>query len=216
MDFPPRHDESRMNVDNKQQLSGGSKRSAAETQPTAASPVQSLARRRAIFKGLGKGGAVLAATVPIQTLAGQTLLTADGGHQCSVSGMHSGVHSAATDVIYCGGYTPTYWGAVSTVPGRTGPANSWPSPLPNGSTPYTKCRDVFTGAPVAPNTTLFDVMKGTPTADIAHWICAWLNGLKQKSTHHFPYSGQKVMDFYNANNLDALTFFKTYTENYTA
>jgi len=170
-----------------------------------------LARRRALFKGIGKGGAVLAASVPIQTLAGQQLLTAGGLHVCSVSGMHSGVHSANTSTVYCGGKSPGWWGQSQIVSGKLCPKRTWPT-LPNSWTYDTKCATVFTRRTLTGNPTLFQVMNPPTYAsyDEFHWICAWLNALS--NTGIFPYNGQQVLEFYNTNNADALTFFKTYLE----
>ena len=170
-----------------------------------------LARRQMLLKGLGKGSVVLAATVPLQTLAGQSLLTFDGKHQCSVSGMHSGVHSATpTNTPVCGGYSPGWWKQVNDA--GTAPRRTWPL-LPNGWTYNTKCSAVFSLHPLSGNPTLFEVMRNFPNTDEYHWICAWLNALSQ--SFNFPYTGQEVLDFYYSPSqyADALAFFKTYMEN---
>lgn len=175
-----------------------------------------IARRRMLLKSVGKGTAVLAATVPIQTLAGQSLLTFDGKHQCSVSGMFSGVHSATpTSTPLCGGFSPGWWGQSNNSTPLV-PSRAWPT-LPNGWTPNTKCRSVFTRNTLTGDPTLFQVMKPPTYAntDERHWICAWLNALSR--SFNFPYSGQQVVDFYNLGRgstgyINALTFFKTYME----
>jgi len=174
---------------------------------------QAVARRHMLLKGLGKGAAVLAATVPIQTLAGQNLLTPDRLHQCSVSGMHSGVHSATpAGTPVCGGFSPGYWGQIQN--GQ--PKRTWPL-LPNGWTYDTKCSAVFTKRVLSGDPTLFQVMNPPAYAntDERHWICAWLNALSQSFS--FPYTGQQVLDFYYSTtpgvSADALSFFKTYMEN---
>lgn len=179
-----------------------------------------LARRHLLLKGLGKGSVVLAAAVPLQTLAGQSLLTFDGKHQCSVSGMHSGVHSATpTNTPICGGYSPGWWGQSTTVNGKIVPSRTWP-------TDYTiKCRTVFTRSTLI-NTdgtypSLFQIMEPREpiskfsNTDEFHWVCAYLNALSH--SFNFPYTGQQVIDFYNSTSYtDALTFFKTYMETHTA
>jgi len=63
-----------------------------------------VARRRMLLKGLGKGGAVLAGSVSIQSLASQTNLVTQDGKKCSVSGQHSAVHSQSTSTQTCGGH----------------------------------------------------------------------------------------------------------------
>lgn len=214
-------------MDKTQQLPEGDSSTVAGSTSEQSLSASALARRRALFKGLGKGGAVLAASVPIQTLAGQTLLTAGGQHQCSVSGMHSGVHSAVTNVAYCGGYSPGWWGQSQILNGKLCPKRTWPT-LPNSWTYQTKCKVVFTrstlkvsGTSVSP--TLFEVMCPTDSpntqfsdTDEFHWICAWLNALS--NSFNFPYTGQQVIDFYNnpAMYADALLFFKTYMEQHTS
>lgn len=194
---------------------------SGSTEPLSAS---ALARRRALFKGIGKGGAAIAASVPIQTLAGQTLLTAGGQHICSVSGMQSGVHSATTNVAYCGGYSPAWWGQTKD---GLSPSRTWPT-LPSSWTYATKCNVVFTRSTLkigetAISPSLFEVMCAKDSklskfanTDEFHWICAWLNALSH--SFNFPYSGQQVIDFYNdLSRYDAaLDFFKTYMEQHTS
>lgn len=189
-----------------------------------------LVRRRILLKGVGKGSAILAATVPIQTLASQSLLTFDGQHQCSISGMHSGVHSATTTPSYCGGYTPGWWGQKFLTGPNVGKPKHWPPyatgwSLPAGVTYKTPCRDVFTGCHLV-NTdgtipTLWQIMEPKEiiskfeNTDEFHWVCAWLNALSH--SFNFPYTGSQVVDYYRAGvgspaYEDALTFFKTYME----
>ncbi|QDL36601.1 hypothetical protein [Rhodoferax sediminis] len=192
-----------------------------ETEAQALSP-QAVARRHMLLKSLGKGSAVLAATVPIQTLAGQSLLTFDGKHQCSVSGMFSGVHSTTTTSETCGGYSPGWWGQTTTdSKGQLVPKRQWPTD------PNALCRDIFRAStllnPDGSPPTLFEVMSPGvggkfSNTDEFHWICAWLNALSH--SFNFPYSGDQVLAFYNAGSgsktyQDALTFFKTYMENHT-
>lgn len=207
-----------MNIENTESTG----RAKAEALSSAA-----IARRRVLLKGVGKGSAVLAATVPLQTLAGQSLLTFDGKHQCSVSGMHSGVHSATpTTTPVCGGYSPGWWGQSQIVDGKIVPKRAWPT-LPNGWTFNTKCDAVFTKCTLR-NTdgskpSLFQIVEPQEpiskfsNTDEFHWVCAWLNALSH--SFNFPYSGQQVLDFYNSPSItvyqDALTFFKTYMETHT-
>jgi hypothetical protein len=179
---------------------------------------EAVARRRVLLRGVGKGAAVLAATVPLQTLAGQSLLTFDGKHQCSVSGMHSGVHSATpTNTPTCGGYSPGWWGQVENGSNPRKPRRTWPT-LPNSWTHNTKCSTVFTKQALSDNPTLFQVMDNPAYADTdeRHWICAWLNALSY--SWNFPYTGQQVLDYYYSTiagvSTDALAFFKAYMENH--
>ena len=175
-----------------------------------------VARRRVLLKGVGKGAAVLAATVPIQTLAGQSVLTTDLNHQCTMSGAHSGVHSATMTTTVCGGYNIAHWAAGGG--GNSPPLpNTWPS-LPSPWTFATRTSLVLTSSTLT--TTLIQVLRASPTPE-AHWICAWLNALwdeQHPGIHHFPYTGAQVLAFYNlgsanATYTDALSFFTNYLEN---
>jgi len=176
-----------------------------------------LARRTMLLKGLGKGSAVLAATVPLQTLAGQSLLTFDGKHQCSVSGMQSGVHSATpTNTSVCGGYSPGWWGQTTTTSdGAIVPRRTWPIDY------KIKCNTIFTRCTLlnANGTipSLFQIMSDSrfASSDERHWVSAYLNALQHN--FNFPYTGQQVIDFYNSPSsyADALAFFKTYMETHT-
>ncbi|MBX9793677.1 MAG: hypothetical protein K2Y02_05200 [Burkholderiaceae bacterium] len=165
-----------------------------------------LARRRAVFKGIGKGGAVLAASVPIKTLAGQRILTNGGAHQCSVSGMQSGVHSAGTNDVYCDGYDCDHWGKKDPVKNR--PLNSWPS----GCTYTASCSSVFPNCGF-PNRTLFEVICPSSsyvgTVDQRQWICSWLNA--SLGAYNYPHSPQQVIAFCSPSHpqrTDALAFYK--------
>ncbi len=169
-------------------------------------------RRRLLLKGVGRGGAILAATVPLKTLASQRLLTSDLAHQCTVSGIQSGVHSASPgSAQVCTGCTPSYF-CKSNDGGRS-PCNF--PPLPNGVTYKTPCSSVFRQSRV--NVSLFQVLSTNyASTDEQHWVCAWLNALRKDPS--FPYSSDDVMNFYNSSTQyqNALGFFKTYMEKRTS
>jgi hypothetical protein len=202
---------------------GGNESMAKEPMSTA-----SAERRLVLLKGLGRGAAALAATVPIQTLAGQSVLTPDGKHQCSVSGMHSGVHSATTTTTVCGGYSPGWWG--QSTDGGISPSRTWGSANYNAAVTtvcsWSALMTTATSTVPARSPTLFEVMSPKaplghfPDSDEFHWICAWLNALG--GYFNFPYSAQEVLDFaalkYSdpTKYQDALTFFKTYMETHTS
>lgn len=178
------------------------------------------ARRRVLLKSINKGAVVLAAAVPIQTLAGQNLLTYDGKHQCSVSGMFSGVHSATPGTLTCGGYSPGWWGQKNP----DGTPKHWPASAGDYNTlcvsvfKYCTLRNTDTNGTLP---TLWQIMEPKEVisrhadTDEFHWVCAWLNALS--GSFNFPYTAQQVLDFYNKgpgtkDYQDALTFFKTYME----
>ena len=169
-----------------------------------------VARRRVLLKGVGKGAAVLAATVPIQTLASQSVLTTPGlgtqQHQCTISGMHSGVHSATTTTTVCGGFSINHWALLDK--------SLWPG----GPTTFnTIWSDVFGNTGNYPTQKLSAILKNNSGTPEAHWISAWLNARYEEShvgALHFPYTSAQVVDLFKTNpNSDALTFFTTYLEN---
>lgn len=93
-----------------------------------------LARRHMLLKGLGKGGAVLAATIPLKTLASTSVFTYkkslnDVQIRCGISGMQSGVHSQDTVSNVCMGYSP----------GRYKKRENWPTNL----SPDVDCISLF-------------------------------------------------------------------------
>lgn len=182
-----------------------------------------VARRRLLLKGVGRGSAVLAAAIPIQTLASQPLITFDG-KQCSVSGMHSGVHSQNTGSVLCGGYSPGWWGQKNA----NGTPKNWPALLPNTNNGYnTQFKYVFGDAAGLRNTdgsipSVWQIMEPQEpisrfsNTDEFHWVCAWLNAITRYPTY-FPYTAQEVVDKYKLGvsspiYQDYLTFFKTYME----
>lgn len=179
--------------------------------------VDALARRRMLLKSLGKGSAMVAAVVPLQSLANSTALLTRNGLRCSVSGMQSGVHSKApTSSVVCGGYSPGWWGQSDD---GIVPRRPWPSGYPAMActakftqTGYDDPGVNFVGK------TLFKVMSdpGFSSTKTRHWICAFLNGFYQ-SANRFPYTGQEILDFYNlppgnSNRAAAYTLITGYLE----
>jgi hypothetical protein len=74
--------------------------------PAAAEP--SLGRRRAMLKGLGQGGTLLAAAAPMTSFAVGRVKTTDGT-QCTVSGQMSAVMSSGASAQACAAYHPTHF-----------------------------------------------------------------------------------------------------------
>lgn len=170
-----------------------------------------LERRMMLLKGLGKGSAVLAAAIPIQTLAAPAVTVADG-RICSASGTQSAVHSQATTAATCQGYSPGWWGQVEQDSSPPTPKRTWPveyktkiSVQPFDST----LRKQSGGIP-----TRFEVasLAEFSNTDLRHWLCAWLNAQGAPASWNFPYTATQVIAFYMQNDQGALTFFKTYME----
>ena len=171
----------------------------------------SLARRHLLLKGVGKGALLAAVAVPIQTLAGTGMLTGGGKNgepavRCSVSGMQSGIHSAAPSAGTCGGYSPGWWKQ-----NKDDPHKNWPlSVNPNASITTVCSRStLMVGGSVA---TLWQVASAFPATDEGHWVFAWLNATVH--AFNFPYTPVEVIALYNDTTkyAAALTFFKTYME----
>ena len=190
--------------------------SPASVAPSAAA----MARRQMLIKGLSKGSAVLAASVPLQSLAQSTVLLTNNNLRCSVSGMQSSVHSKIPEgATICGGYSPGWWGQVEIGSNPRSPRQVWAP-----GNPTAICTDTFnkTGvddpSEVFTNKTLFNVMDEQEFANTKtrHWIGAFLNGLQQPS-NSFPYSGAEILIFYNLeatdpNRVAAYTLITTYLE----
>ena len=182
-----------------------------------------LARRRMLLKGLGKGAAVLAAAVPLKTLATQSSTCTHPGNngapviRCGISGMQSGIGSRQTYTV-CEGYSPGWWGQVLNDSNPRTPKRAWPTDYNE------KCNVKFPKEGLNKNgviPTLYQVMDDPSYAntDTRHWICAWLNALSGGPKGNFPYTGAEVLAFYNGTgpytSAAALTFFKTYMETHT-
>ena len=180
-----------------------------------------VARRHMLLKGIGKGSMVLAATVPLQTLASQSVFTNPGNNgapvvRCGISGMASGVHSRDAVTTVCSGYSPGYYHKPE----------HWPTGLnPNAlvTTVFPSCTLMVNAAGTsigfARIPTLLEVMNLTPRVDEFHWIAAWVNAMGgAPSSWHYPYSGADVQAFYAGigpggyTKAQALDFFKTYME----
>lgn len=185
-----------------------------------------VARRRILLKGAGKGAAVLAATVPIQTLA---------GHGCGMSGMLSvGPHSNKPDTTSCTvGFTAAYWGEVAPLSiaspaavaplSKASPASVAPSskasPAHKWNYDHNELLSVrFPRTYLQRDVTLFDVMRNVngiyERSPERHWIAACLNAL---NVIGFPYKPFEVLGFYNqgvgSSTYDnALRFFTDFME----
>ena len=183
---------------------------------------ESLARRRALLRGLGKGSAALALVVPIQTLAVTTIV--GGTKLCTVSGVQSNVgsHHPGT-VTTCQGNSPTYFQTLANWPGVS---SSTPSRKTNtvdgitftqvstfafvfGSGSSTALKDILAAAsPPSPPPT-------QTTLDEAAWVTALLNALKNTSGFNFPYTPSQVRAFYTGGGtlkVQALAFFQGYMQ----
>jgi hypothetical protein len=197
-------------------------KAAEQSEAPADEPVlssEAVARRHMLLKGLGKGSAVLAASIPLKTLAATSVFTNPGANgapviRCGISGMNSGVHSRDTITNVCSGYSPGYYHQ----------RQHWPS----GLNPDALVTSVFPSCTLKVNQqgtalgtfrvpTLLEVMNLTPRVDEFHWIAAWVNAMGgAPSSWNFPYTGAQIQAFYAGtgpySKAQALTFIKTYLE----
>lgn len=177
-----------------------------------------LARRRALFKGIGKGAGVLAAAVPLQSMATgtKTVCGPQGSYVvCSCSGANSAANSVSpTTPVACGQHPSKYCGA---------PPCAWPAV---DST--TKCNTIFKDCSIKKSggtqMTLMEVLGSTSTfgtvvygaagsrTALRSWVAAWLNS--QKSTNKYPYTSAQVLTLYGdpTKRASALSLFQNYLE----
>ena len=159
-------------------------------------------RRYILLKGIGRGSAILAAAVPIKTLASVPSVTITG-EICSVSGTQSVVHSQPKGLPQCAGSSPAKYATLT----------NWPAPrsytvngkIVNENTPFI---DVF-GA--GSNSGLLAILKQS-LSDESHWIAALLNAIKAPASPVFPYSASEVLTLYSTQQVAALAFFKGFME----
>lgn len=199
--------------------------------------IDTKVRRRLLLKGLGKGSAIIAAAVPIKTLAVTNSVT-QNGLMCTVSGVGSAAHSQSGGVAACGGLspgwykTPSHWPnynsgtnkATNTVGSKTfyedfgGAPNGKASggPINQPSTKDTAFNAIFGAGSTAG---IFYILKNQAPTDEFHWIAALLNsilyattGQWPKSPYVFPYSPAEVLSLYTNNNAGGIAFFGGYME----
>lgn len=186
----------------------------ATTTPTDAARLE---RRRLLLKGLGKGAAVAAAAMPLQSLATTTSLTASG-HLCSVSGTQSAVRSNSAGLPTCGGHPHTKWCSKSNWPDYDVSTN------PNGRFTCTESGKVVSAGRSCTfisvfgggtSGTVWAVLNGTAgTAAERQWVCALLNARKcmtKAPSMNFPYTTGQVIALYSSPQASAaLSMFSTH------
>jgi len=182
---------------------------------------QALQRRSALLRGLGKGSAVIAAAVPIQTLAVPRLTE----RLCTVSGVQSNVGSGRTALTTatCIGFSPTHYKSTANWPNVTGSLPNTPKFAVSGKT----VRKAATFASIfggGSGNTLMDILNGVSgtNPDEKVWVAALLNGQKMPMNYPTQYTAAKVIQLYLDNtptkggsstvSNDAFFFFKEYLQ----
>ena len=164
-------------------------------------------RRRLLLRGIGKGSALLAAAVPIKTLASTPSVTVNG-QICTVSGTQSAAHSKATNLPTCGGLSPSYYMMIGHWPNFPTTMYTVAGKTFNQDTNFNA---VFGGGQAVG---MLTIMITTPNnSDEFHWIAALLNAIKAPPGYVFPYSASEVLALYaGSQSAAALAFFKGFME----
>ncbi len=214
-----------MQNDPTSRLPGEGQCSPAATETLSA---QAQARRRALVKGLSRGGAVLGAAVPLQSFAAPNLLP--DNRICSLSGAMSGVNSNAGTGSTCSGFAPEYYYGTRSDKFMVRPvAQNWPttaSSWPTGKTAENndpsnvlRFRDLFGSNPAGvndPDTPVLDLLYAPNNAPrvVRVWIAAMFNALTEQATPgilNFPYTPAEVRAQIAATNAtDYFNFYDQY------
>lgn len=166
---------------------------------------QALSRRRALIKGLGKGGAAVAAVAPIQSYA---LGSFASPRSCSVSGIGSGVTSHRPDGMKnCVGWAPTHFYSL-----KHGEALNWPQELAAQSKTL-KFNNLFTDSS---SELVLNVLLGLPSDDPVRriWVTAYFNALiatrdagMDQAKSLFPLKASEVAAKWSTSEREKLTDF---------
>lgn len=168
-----------------------------DQQPSTVTDVSSMDRRRVLLKGLGKGSAVVAATIPIQTLANtSTVYICGDNRQCTVSGIQSAAHSFSSGIakVTASGKGAAYWDEKN--PNYDKPQN-WKDykDIPFGGS-------ALAAYPSATSTkTLWELLKpgSTATLDQKTWVYAYLNAILNATLNagKYPFTKAEVQEIYS-------------------
>lgn len=193
-----------------QPSTGGTDRAGIPIEP-ATGTTRVASRRYMLLKGIGRGSAILAAAVPIKTLASIPSVTANG-QICTISGTQSAAHSQATQLPTCGGLSPGYYMKIVHWPYYS-TSNMNPT-YTVGSKTFDSTTTFYTVFGGGMNTGMLEIMQTEPHNNAEfHWIAALLNAIKAPSGYVFPYTPQEVLNLYNsAQQTAALQFFSGYME----
>lgn len=185
--------------------------------------VDALQRRRLLLKGLGKGSAVVAAVVPIQSLAAVDPMAAK---LCTVSGVQSNVGSGRTGgtTEQCSGYPQTFFATLLNWPGYVAASGATPASASYTVKGTTYNEQALFSVVFAPgsttNASMFAVLSAGPSSDRT-WAAALLSAIKKQlenkgpsafgTSGYFPYTPNEVVDLFNSSRkAEAETFFQLY------
>ncbi|MDT7836205.1 hypothetical protein [Aquabacterium sp. OR-4] len=186
-----------------------------------------LARRRALLKGLRRGGVVLGAAVPLQSFAAPNLLP--DNRVCSLSGAMSGVNSNTGTGSTCSGFAPEYYYTTAVKMFVHPVARNWPTSAPSWPTgkvaesatdplSILRFKDLFGVDPVGADATtsvldLLYALNNAPSV-VRVWITAMFNALTEQASPgvlNFPYTPAEVRSQISASNAaDYANFYSQY------
>ena len=190
----------------------------------AASPGDALERRRLLLKGLGKGSAVVAVLVPIQTLATPF---PPAVRLCTVSGVQSNVGSGRTGgtTTNCLGYAPSHFAVLANWPGYVaGPPASGSFLVVGRAAPVTDSSTFASVFGSGSSTTLLNVFTSSAaSASEKIWAAALVTSAKKLAMGlgptaitmpgYFPYTPDEVLALFSSpNKAAAEAFFKDYLQ----
>lgn len=165
--------------------------------PAAALSDATQSRRRLLLKGLGKGTAVAAVVVPINTLAAPGLLKL-----CTVSGMQSNVGSGRTGIKtnQCKGYAPSYYATIANWPNYVFIKGRMAINHVDGIefSELSLFSEVFGPGATLGAVSLTNILSKNPTSEEAVWITALLNAIKNPPGFNFPYTPSQVRAYYSS------------------
>lgn len=178
---------------------------APATQGAAGMGLSALQRRRLLLRGVGKGGVVLAAAVPLASFATVPLLkttVVDGkAHLCTLSGVQSVLASSSVVTQECSGKSAEYWLDSNL---------TWPTFMARGQsvTRSSTFGSVFGGTGGNTVMTLEQLLGPGFSGEEKTWVRALLNSA-QFFPMSFPYDTAFVVTSYGDMNLraTALEFF---------
>lgn len=200
--------------------------SPADAESAAPGGVQTIARRKAILKALGKTAAVAGVASPLSSLAAARLRYESNGknYQCSVSGNMSVLRSVnPASVPVCSGKSPVSYrskdGSCTDAGATVANWPMWPVLSVNGvNKPVCHTQAGQGGTPYLPTAefrAVFGSGKGKRIGKMindgdadAHWVAALLNATKYPTT--FPHTPEDVIRQYNdpAKQAAALSFYQ--------
>jgi hypothetical protein len=189
--------------------SPGSPAPTAESLDSAA-----LARRRALLKGLSKGGTLAAVALPVKSFAVggfddpkprlQTDIHTGIQTLCTQSGQHSAVMSRSPTLPTCAGRAPR-----SFVDNALPPAKqlNWPAAYASLFDTL-KFNELFIDA--SDTRLVKNILISSDTSDAAYWIAAFFNAKNDDGGTQFPYTSKEVRAQFTSDSTGSLGLVKFY------